>query len=282
MTQTYIDFPARARPRALACLLAVAALASSICAAPTHALAAPAAVMREAEAELKAGDILIEQTDAGWSALKVLEVDTWPGGTRVVHCLLYAKTETKPDLATVVGLPILIGHAPIAAAGVTGERLGNVPVSDDEKAGFLLYLKETDFPRYLAVTGQDPEAVIAETTRHYERGNALAKADDHEGAIVEYDKAIEIFPLFFEAIDNRAFSNMDLGRYDVALTGFEESLRLNPDGLEAFFSRGECLMRLGRLDEALVVFEEGRSRFPKERKLFEEFHGRVLTMRQAG
>ena len=230
-------------------------------------------VMQGQTLSVTTGDVLVQRGEADWSAVKIVSMDLLPDGTKVAHVLFYEASQERPTLASSAALSPRILHVPMdAEVFSTGwERLGNLPVTDGELSGFNAYLKQTDFPRYLEETGLSAEEIVAAANRNYQRGNALSEAGDHAGAIAAYDQAIELFPLFFEAIDNRAFSYMDLGRYDLALEGFEASLRVEPNGIAAFFSRGECLLRLGRLDEAEAVFREGEDRFPSKRSMFSEF-----------
>ncbi len=157
-------------------------------------------------------------------------------------------------------LGVRVGHAPIDAASFSDwERVGNRPVRDADLDGFKVYLKHTDFSRYLQFTGQDVDKIVATANGHYKRGYALSDEGKRREAIAEYDQAIDLFPLFYEAIDNRAFLFMELGDYRTALAGFEESLRVEPDGQTAFFSRAECHLRLGE-------FEQRLSSSPRARK----------------
>lgn len=110
-------------------------------------------------------------------------------------------------------------------------------------------------------------SLVARANDHYRRACALGNIEKRTEAIEEYSKAIDIFPLFYEAIDNRAFTYMELGDYVTALRGFEQSLRVNQEGRAAFFSRGECLMKLGMSDEAASISREGEERFPEDRDL---------------
>lgn len=230
---------------------------------------------------LKTGDLITKQRDDGWSAIKILAVDTWEDGSSCAHCLIYAQLPARPTPAALAGAEVHIWHAPIDAQGMMNEgweTLGNQPPTQDDLIGFVEYLRQTDFARYAEATGQDLHEIATRANQHYENANKLGEEGKHEEAIAEYTEAIELFPPFYEAIDNRAFTYMDLGRNREALQDFEESLRQNPDGLAAFFSRGECLMKLGELAQAEAVFAEGQARFPEEQKLFADFLGRVRAL----
>lgn len=236
--------------------------------------------VESAATTLREGDVLVHHDEDGWSTVKIIAVDRWPDGSGVAHCLMYVPTPDKPAPASLAGLRILALHAPIRASAFDGwERIAGGAVTKGESAGFVEYLKRTDFRRYAKHTGQDYRQLISRANRHYASANALNEAGRRIEAIAEYDKAVDLFPLFFEAIDNRAFSLMELGRYREAFTGFEQSLDVNPKGVHAFFSKGECLMKLGELAAAEAIFLEGQTLFPERRQLFTEFLGKVRAMR---
>lgn len=218
---------------------------------------------------LKAGDVITQREESGkWAVIKVLLVDVWPDSTETAHCRTYVATASRPDLAAVRKLEVRIGHAPIAAASFREgwELVGNQLVAREELDGFVVYLKHTDFSRYLEFTGQDPDKVIHDANAHYHRALELGDKNKRAEAIDEYGKAIDLFPLFYEAIDNRGFLYMELGDWRSALLDFEESLRVEPNGFHAYFSRGECLLRLGEFAEAEKVFAGGIARFPEHAK----------------
>lgn len=260
-------------------LLTSGATAGASIAASVH----PAPVFAVWSADINPGDVLVRRTVAGWLVIKVLAVDIAPDGISTVHCLTYDEVSERPTLAGVTAMSPRIMHAPVLADAFADnwESIGNLPVADSDLEGFTEYLKRTDFPRYLSVTSQDAGQIVQEANRNYREGNSFAEADDHERAVVAYGNAIDLFPLFFEALDNRAFSYMDLGRYDLALLDFEASLQVEPNGFSAFFSRGECLLRLGRFDEAEAVFEEGKIRFPEQSAILTEFLARVQSSRHS-
>ncbi len=231
--------------------------------------------------KLKKGDVITQiNSDGDWKVVKVLEVDQWPDDSLVAHCLTYQSVATKPTLEEIKSLDVFAYHAPIDAASfqLGWELLGNQAPSSEELIGFIEYLRLTDFQRYATVTNQKLDELIAEANKNYKKGYELSEEKRFQEAIQHYSRAVDIFPLFYEAVDNRAFVYMDMGEYEIALGGFEESLAINPDGVTAFFSRGECLLKLGRLEEASYVFEEGISKFPENAQLFEEFYRKSKSL----
>lgn len=230
------------------------------------------------------GDIIVQKDENGWTAIKILAVDPWPDGTAAAHCLTYKSVLAKPTIHSLGRAEVLVWHAPIDAGSFSRgwERLGNHAPSKEELDGFVEYLKLTDFPRYVAFTSQDSKEIVRKANEHYQRAYALGNQDKRLEAIAEYSKAVELFPLFYEAIDNRAFTFMELGKIREALSDFEQSLRVNPDGVAAFFSRGECLMKLGDFKAAGAVFREGQSRFPEQRPMFTNFLEQVRLLQKIG
>lgn len=226
------------------------------------------------------GDLITQKEENGsWAALKVLGVDTWPDGHATAHCLVYRSIAEKPTAESLDRADVLVWHAPIDAGSfATWERIGSRETQQDELRGFIEYLKHTDFPRYIAVTGQDSSKVVRDANDHYRRAHSLGEQGKREEAIAEYTQAVELFPLFFEAIDNRAFTYMELGKLREALSDFDQSLQVNPSGVAAFFSRGECLMKLGELASAETIFREGQQRFPEQRATFTDFLDRVRAL----
>ena len=224
--------------------------------------------------DVEPGDIIVKQNDGGsWDAVKILELDRFPDGSPTAHCLTYQPMAGRPEPSSLQGLPVRIWHAPVAARSFAAgwEWIANQAVTKQDLLGFIEYLKLTDFPRYIQVSGQDVNAIVGRANEHYQRAYELGTAGKRSEAVREYSAAIDLFPLFYEAIDNRAFTYMELGRIEEALADFEASLRVNPDGAAAFFSKGECLLKLGRLAEAEAVFSAGIPRFPEHRANFTKF-----------
>lgn len=237
----------------------------------------------EVKRDFKVGDVLVSRREDGdWMTVKILAVDAWPDADDTLHCLVFQPIAQTPTAASFRAPGDRGCHGPISAAGFAEgwEVLCTSPIEDDDMVGFMEYLRITDFWRYLQVTGQDVDALVAQANAHYQAALALDNDGMKREAIDAYTQAIELFPIFFEAIDNRAFLHMELADYATALNGFEASLQVNPDGNSAFFSRGECLLRLGRLEEAQQVFEEGKQRFPEHQEMYVRFLAETLEQKR--
>lgn len=226
---------------------------------------------------VKAGDVLIQpqQDGQGWLALKVFAVE---GAT--AHCLTYEPVQRKPTLESLAQAAVRMAHAPRAAASLADgwELAGNQPATARELQG----LKYMDFELYVRLTGQDAAAIMRKAEEHFERACVHGAEGRSIEAINEYGKAIELYPLYTEALDKRAFAFMELGLHEKALRDLEESLYINPEGMSAFFCKGECLMKLGHLDEAEAIFIEGQERFPEHASRFNEFLKRTRAFALTG
>jgi tetratricopeptide (TPR) repeat protein len=222
---------------------------------------------RTGRRDRREGDLLLFRTDGQWVVLKVLRIDRIPvsEGGDIYHCLSYQPARTKPRLAEVRCLEVRVWHSPVASESLDGavELLGHACVKADELRGFLEYLKHTDVPRYYRESGQDVEKVIRDANLFYREGCRLADDGDFEEAIEAFTRAVELFPPFYEALDNRGLARMDLGDFHGALVDFDQSLRVHGNNPVALFSRGECLCRLGEFRDAVALFEECATRWPE-------------------
>lgn len=110
------------------------------------------------------------------------------------------------------------------------------------------------YHKYLRLT-QKPNYYISIANNYYQSGFKLTDEKKQYEAIDAYSKAIDLFPKFFETIDNRAFCKMDLGLWSDAIEDFKLSVSQNPNDLLAEFSIGECYFKLGELQNAKQQFE---------------------------
>jgi tetratricopeptide (TPR) repeat protein len=192
----------------------------------------------------KEGDIFYTRYNNQYHLYKLLRKDE----DETYHVLGYVPQDELPGKYSTDELEVRIYHAPIHKESfVEAKFFGNSPVTDDELIGYYEYMRQME---------DDFEESAAKATAYYQEAYLLTDERKLETAIETYSKAIELVPTFFEAIDNRAFCKMDLGRWRDAIEDFELSLKVHPDSLLAEFSIGECYLHLGGYEKAKHQFEK--------------------------
>ena len=127
-----------------------------------------------------------------------------------------APTNTVVSLQELARRLELLGRV---AGGELGECAGNV--------GREILV---EFP--LASVEGD-EDVDGEAKKWNKGGNEQYNLGDFEGAIVSYDKALEIKPDYHEVWNNRGNALDDLGRSEEAIASYDKALEIKPDKHEA-------------------------------------------------
>ena len=76
------------------------------------------------------------------------------------------------------------------------------------------------------------------STEYFNRGYDKAEANDYNGAISDYTKAIELDPNYANAYYNRGISKKNLKDYNGAISDFNKSIELNPNYAVVYNNRG--------------------------------------------
>jgi hypothetical protein len=84
---------------------------------------------------------------------------------------------------------------------------------------------------------------------YYNRGTELGKLKRYREAIVDFNKAIAIYPFDF-VYGNRATAYYFLGEYQKALGDFDRAIVLNPDNANSYYGRAMTYRILGDLRAA--------------------------------
>lgn len=189
------------------------------------------------------GDIFFSKIDNQYFIYKLL---VYEATNNCYHVLSYTPLETMPNSKNIRSLKVFSYHAPIDKNGFNSPVfITNTAVKSIELVGYHEYLRQT----------QSPEFYVSLANNYYKTAYQLTNKKKHLDAIDEYSKAIDLFPQFFEAIDNRAFIKMDLGLFKEAIKDFELSLIENPNSMLAEFSIGECYFKMKDYDNAKKKFE---------------------------
>lgn len=210
--------------------------------------------------DLKIGDIFYIKTDNKYFVYKLLRKDELTG---IHHVVVYKPFEYSPDQIDFQQLELYAAHIPIDTPKEY-TIIGHANVTEAELQGFYDYLKLTDFARYLEETGKTIEEVVNASNAYFQEANDAYNSENYRKAIEKYTQALEVFPLYFEAVDRRAFTKMALGEYLDAVKDFEFSLMINPNSVLAEFAIGECYYNLGDFEKAVEQFEHTAKLYPED------------------
>ena len=190
------------------------------------------------------GDVFYTEKEGKFSLFKLIKHDA---EFETYHIKVYHPVDVLPQKEDLGKLDVMAYHAPINQNGFENPQLlCSTPLEDDDLEGYLEYIKQTG----------NIDEVIQYASKYYKEAYQLGSQKEHEQAIARYTKAIDLIPNFFEAIDNRAFAKMDLGRWADAVEDFTLSLSVNPDSLLAIFSIGECYFKSAEYAKAKDYFEQ--------------------------
>jgi len=90
---------------------------------------------------------------------------------------------------------------------------------------------------------------------HYQLGNALHEADDKDGALLEYEKAISLKPNFKEALVNKGAVLNEMGRVTDAIDVFKKALAIDPKDTKALVNYGNSLYAMQLYEQATKQYE---------------------------
>ena len=86
-------------------------------------------------------------------------------------------------------------------------------------------------------------------------GACKAAQDDIQGALISYNKAIEINPSYFDAYFNLGNTYQQLNQLDKSIDSYKKSINLNPKSPEAYNNLGNIYHQLSMTDEAMIQFQ---------------------------
>ncbi len=102
---------------------------------------------------------------------------------------------------------------------------------------------------------KDESATIQEANVHYNSGNLWAGKKEHERAIAEYRRALEMDDSRYPTWFNMGNSLRALERYDEAAEAYGEAARKRKDFLAAHLRQGSALVKAGDLPGAREAYE---------------------------
>ncbi len=108
--------------------------------------------------------------------------------------------------------------------------------------------------------------------RHYDHANALSRQKKFAGAIVSYDRCLELEPNYLMAIINRADTLQKVGRFDESRKQFERALELDKEKGRWRATINRQLKRLDRLEHVssrIPLFQKGEINLQSDVEILE-------------
>jgi tetratricopeptide (TPR) repeat protein len=82
------------------------------------------------------------------------------------------------------------------------------------------------------------------------RGIAYQKKGQHNLAIADFTKAIELYPAFVPAYINRGNAHQEVGEYESSVADLNKAIELDPENSMAYNNRGFTFILMGRYEDA--------------------------------
>lgn len=132
---------------------------------------------------------------------------------------------------------------------------GEVPLAYNSRG--LVYQEMGDHQKAIADFNRAIELDPGYAFPYNNRGYSYQKMNDREKAQRDYDKAIELNPKIANPYNNRGLLYYDHDEFEKAVRDFRKAIELDPKLLNSYMNLGLAYMELGRFTEALGAFDAG-------------------------
>jgi tetratricopeptide (TPR) repeat protein len=102
----------------------------------------------------------------------------------------------------------------------------------------------------------------------------------NDAALANTDRALSLWPDFFEALVNRGIALYELKRFGDALADYDRAIALRPDHADALVNRGNTLGKLRRHEDALASYDRALELQPVHVEALVNRGGALLDLRQ--
>ncbi len=116
----------------------------------------------------------------------------------------------------------------------------------------LLYVK----PNSAATILESDQPEMKKSSKWFNQGNGLVKAEKYEEAIENFDKAIEENPALSKAWNNKGVALVSLGRFENAITCFSEAIKIDQQYVIAWYNKGVAYINLGKHEDAISSYDK--------------------------
>ncbi len=105
-------------------------------------------------------------------------------------------------------------------------------------------------------TREASQNIPKEAQKAFDRGKQYREQKKLDAALKELDKAIRVFPDYFQAWTEKGKTEINYGRPQQALEDFTQALKLFPDFEPALSGAGYCHLTLGAYEQSVAMLEK--------------------------
>ncbi len=87
---------------------------------------------------------------------------------------------------------------------------------------------------------------------------------DYQGAIADYNRAIEIDPNYVAAYNNRGLAYDDLEEYQRAIADYNRAIKLDPNYAHAYYNRGNVYRHLEQDQRAIADYQQAAELYQQQ------------------
>ncbi|MCK4956888.1 MAG: tetratricopeptide repeat protein, partial [Candidatus Cloacimonetes bacterium] len=103
---------------------------------------------------------------------------------------------------------------------------------------------------------------------YYNRGLAKTAIQDHTGAIIDYNRAIELNPNHADIYLNRGVAKGEMKEYIEAIEDYTEAINLKPDDYKAYYNRGLTKNKIGDHKDAISDYSKAIELKPDDHEAY--------------
>ncbi len=150
-------------------------------------------------------------------------------------------------------------------AGKPRTNLSDSATIPPVKPAELTDASPSDFPKYKYLAPARPASGNRkEAQKHFTAGVKAQRSKDPRRALIDYQKAVELDPAYFEAHHNRGLAAYELGLWADSLKAFELALALQPDSVDARYNFALALKSANYVDDAIQQLSKVTQARPAE------------------
>ncbi len=215
---------------------------------------------------------------AGWADPgPVIPERTYQFITGYISSRLQKPTDGYSLVYTINAVPGMSGGPVLDDRGdVVGINGRAIP---DIRTGTVSFVLGIGINNYLPLANPPAVATLQSAVKFFQRGLDKARRGDYQGALADYNQALQLDPNLATVYNNRGLARASSGDISGALADYNQAIQLNFNFAAPYNNRGLAHAQQGKFREALADYNQAIVLDPN---LAETYNNRGLTRFQQG